>query len=359
MNIVSLIMLGFAILGALDYILNNRFGIGKEFEKGFQLLGTMALTIIGMVVLAPFIAEALSPVLSIITEHTALDASVIAGSLLANDMGAATLSQHLAKTEDMAHFNGLVVGATMGATIAFTIPISLQMVEKSKQRLLFIGFLCGIVAIPIGCFFAGLIARLPITELLIDLIPLIVLAAVLAVGLLKFPNACVKAFRGLAICIKAIIIVGLLVGTVAFVTGYKLLPHIAPVEEGLSIIFNSAVVMSGAFPLLHIVGKLLRRPLEFLGQKIGINETAALGFVSTLATNLTTFGMMKDMDDKGVVLNGAFATAAAFTLASHLAFTLAIWPDYLPSVMVGKLVSGIVGVLIANFLYPLICKKEK
>lgn len=358
MNVVSLVMVGFAILGAIDYILNNRFGIGKEFQRGFELLGTMALTIIGMVVLAPFIAEVLSPVLAIITEKTPLDASVVAGSLLANDMGAATLSKYLAKTEEMGYFNGLVVGATMGATITFTIPLSLQLVDEKQHRLLFMGFLCGIVAIPIGCLVAGLMIGIFIVELIVNLIPLIVLAVILAVGLLKIPDVCVKIFRGLGVVIKTIIMIGLIVGIIAFVTGYEILPNIAPIEEGLTIIFNSAVVMSGAFPLLHIVGKLLRRPLKFIGPKIGINEKAALGFISTLATNITTFGMMKDMDDKGVILNAAFGVSAAFTLASHLAFTLAVQPDYLPSVMVGKLTAGIVGVLIANFIYPIVCKKE-
>ena len=56
MNVVSVIMLVFCILGGLDRLLGNRFGIGKEFEKGFMLLGTLALSMIGMIVLAPLIA---------------------------------------------------------------------------------------------------------------------------------------------------------------------------------------------------------------------------------------------------------------------------------------------------------------
>ena len=39
MKIVSIIMLIFALLGAIDRIFNNKFGLGKEFEKGFNLLG--------------------------------------------------------------------------------------------------------------------------------------------------------------------------------------------------------------------------------------------------------------------------------------------------------------------------------
>ena len=54
MNALAYVMLGFSLLGALDRILGNKFGLGKEFEKGFELLGTLALSMIGMIVLTPW-----------------------------------------------------------------------------------------------------------------------------------------------------------------------------------------------------------------------------------------------------------------------------------------------------------------
>ena len=50
MNYLTTVILIFSVLGALDRVLGNRFGIGKEFEKAFMLLGTMALSMIGMIV---------------------------------------------------------------------------------------------------------------------------------------------------------------------------------------------------------------------------------------------------------------------------------------------------------------------
>ena len=61
MNALSLVMLSFAMLGALDRILGNKFGLGKEFERGFNLLGPMALSMIGMIVIAPAIGVWLEP----------------------------------------------------------------------------------------------------------------------------------------------------------------------------------------------------------------------------------------------------------------------------------------------------------
>ena len=90
MNIISIILVVFSILGAIDCILNNKFGIGKEWERGFHLMGTISLSMIGMIVLAPFISYILSPVLTVVADQTAFEPSIIAGSLLANDMGGAT-----------------------------------------------------------------------------------------------------------------------------------------------------------------------------------------------------------------------------------------------------------------------------
>ena len=41
-------MLVFSMLGALDRIIGNKFGLGKEFERGFMLLGNMALSMMTM-----------------------------------------------------------------------------------------------------------------------------------------------------------------------------------------------------------------------------------------------------------------------------------------------------------------------
>ncbi len=62
MNALTVIMLIFALLGALDRIIGNKFGLGAEFERGFMLLGNMSLAMIGMISLAPSIAFFVSPI---------------------------------------------------------------------------------------------------------------------------------------------------------------------------------------------------------------------------------------------------------------------------------------------------------
>ena len=66
---------------------------------------------------------------------------------------------------------------------------------------------------------------------------------------------------------------------------------------------------------------------------------------------------MDNMDDKGVMLNSAFAVSAAFTFAGHLAFTMAFDASYLLPMIVGKLTAGFLALALAFLLYSKLVKK--
>jgi len=344
-------MVIFSMLGALDRIFGCRFGIGKEFEKGFQLLGTMALSMIGMIILSPLIAEILSPVFDFVSNRLHLDPSIIPASLFANDMGGAPLSVEISKTKEMGLFNGLVVSSMMGCTISFTIPVALGMVVPQKQQPLLLGFLCGIVTIPVGCFVSGLLLKLPFLSLISNLLILILFSVVIALGLFFCPSFCVKIFSAFGAFIKILITIGLAFGILEFLLGIRVHPSLATLQEGADICLNASIVMSGAFPLMFLVSKVLSCPLKKLASLLEINEASAMGFLSSLATSLTTYGAMDRMDEKGILLNSAFAISAAFSFAGHLAFTLAYDAGYLIPVIIGKLISGLAAVLLAMLIY--------
>jgi ethanolamine transporter EutH len=114
---------------------------------------------------------------------------------------------------------------------------------------------------------------------------------------------------------------------------------------------NASVTLCGALPFMFIVSKLLNKPLNKLGSKIGIDGTAAVCLLSTIVTNAPTIGLMEKMNKKGVVLNAAFAVSAGFTIGGHLALTMAYMPKYVVPMIVGKLVSGVFAILLAMLIY--------
>jgi len=341
----------FSLIAALDRIFGSRLGLGKEFEKGFMLLGTMALSMIGMIVIAPGIAQLLAPCFEFVYDGFGIDPSLIPAVFFANDMGGASIGTQIAKDTAIGRYHALVVSSMMGCTVSFTIPIPLGSVKKEKHRALLFGLLCGIVTIPVGCFAAGVMMGIPLGALFLNLLPLGLFSLIVAGGILRFPNACIRIFGGLGILIRGVITAGLALGILKYLMGIEVIKGLAEMEEGAAICLNAAVVMSGAFPMMFVLSKVLARPVKKLGQWLKINDTAALGFIASLATNVTTFQMMNDMDTKGTVLNSAFGVSAAFVFASHLAFTLAFDAACLPYVIAAKLLSGFSALAFAAFAY--------
>ncbi len=69
---------------------------------------------------------------------------------------------------------------------------------------------------------------------------------------------------------------------------------------------------------------------------LNMNNIAAAGMVATLANNIPMFGMMKQMDTRGKVINCAFAVSAAFALGDHLGFAAANMNAMIFPMIVGK-----------------------
>ncbi len=351
MSVISIVMLIFSILGGIDYILKNKFGLGEHFEKGFMLFGTMALSMIGMIIISPLVAEWLRPLFVWVHNVLHIDPSVIPAALFANDMGGAPLCRQVAVDENLGMYNALIVSAMMGCTVSFTIPFALGVVKPERHKQLLFGMLCGVVTIPIGCFFAGIMCKIPLGALLINILPLIIFSALIAAGLVFAPKKCIKIFAVFGYFMKTVIIIGLILGIVRFLSGKEIIHGLATIEEGAAVCLNASIVMSGAFPLMHVISKILSKPLRLIGKKLEINDVSAMGFVSTLATSATSFEMMNRMDEKGAVLNSAFAVSAAFTFAGHLAFTLAFDANYISSMIIGKLISGVFALILAIVIY--------
>ena len=87
MNALYTVVLIFSVLGAVDYVIGNKLGVGKEFARAFELLGVMALSMIGMLVLSPLLAEWLAPVFNFVHKAFGLDPSILPATLFANDKG--------------------------------------------------------------------------------------------------------------------------------------------------------------------------------------------------------------------------------------------------------------------------------
>jgi len=353
MTILTYVMAAFMLLAAADRIFGSRLGLGREFERGIELLGTMSLSMVGMIIAAPLIAHLMQPLFDLLPSW--MDPSILPSVIFANDMGGAPLAIGAARDPAIGAFNAMVVTSMMGCTVSFTIPFGLGSIPKALHRDMLLGLLCGIVTIPLGCFAGGLVCGLAPLALLVNLLPLLLFSGIIAAGILLATALCIKIFNILGLVIRAIITVGLAVGIFEFLCGIRLLPHVDTLENGIGIVLNACAVMTGTFPMIYLLSKLLAKPLKAIGSRIGINECAALGFVSSFATSVTTFSMMEKMDRRGVVLNAAFLVSAGFVFTDHMAFTMAYLPEYLPAMIVGKLTAAVLALVLAVPVYQKVC----
>ena len=349
-EILIAIMAAFAVLGALDRILGNHWGLGKEFENGILAMGSLALAMVGVVTLAPVLANLLRPVVVPVFRWLGADPAMFAGTILACDMGGGALARQMTADPQAALLGGVLTGSMLGATIVFTIPVAMGILEERDRPVMAKGILCGVVTIPVGIFVGGITAGFPVGMVLRNLIPIVLIGALIALGLWRAEKAMIKGFAVFGKLVVVVVTIGLACAIVEALTGYAIIPGMAPISEGFSTVGTIAIILAGAFPLVYVVTKLLRRPLMAAGRLLGINDAAAAGLIASLANSIATFGMVKDMNERGKVINIAFAVSAAFVFGDHLGFTAGFAPEMIGPMIAGKLSGGISAVAVAMWL---------
>lgn len=349
-EILIAVMAAFAVAGTIDRIFGNRWGLGKEFEAGILAMGSLALAMVGIVCLAPVLASLLKPVIVPVFAFLGADPAMFAGTILACDMGGGALAVELAASHQAAMLGGVLTGSMLGATVVFTIPVAMGILEEKDRPVMAQGILCGIVTIPLGVLAGGLTAGFPIGMVLRNLIPIVIIAALIALGLWRAENAMVRGFEVFGKLVVVVVTVGLAAAVVEALTGFVIIPGMAPISEGFETVGTIAIVLAGAFPLVFVITKLLRKPLMAAGRWLGINDAAAAGLIASLANSIATFGMVKDMNRRGKVVNIAFAVSAAFVFGDHLGFTAGFAPEMIGPMIVGKLVGGVSAIAVAMWL---------
>lgn len=373
-RVVTFIIGIFAALGLLDRIVKEWKpdlklplidGWGKEVENGFAAMGPLALAMVGIIALTPVLANLLMPIVGPVYTALFSKPAMFAGTLLAIDMGATPMGNALAAAngdpEWVGWFGGMLLGAVFGVNIVFNIPVGLSLIQQEDRKYFGLGLLAGIVVAPLGALAAGIVAGYPAVQCFMYLIPVIIIGILIAIGLVVAQNAMVKGFIVFGHFITSLILFGLLVALFQQHTGITIIPGMAPlfthceggvaVMEGLEVIGAIAIALAGAYPLVKFLTTVLKGPLGAIGKSLGMNDVGAAGLVATLANNIPMFGIFKDMNPRGKVINAAFQVGAAFTFADHLGFTAANAPDLIAPMIIGKLVAGVLGLLMAVLFF--------
>ncbi|ARK31201.1 ethanolamine utilization protein EutH [Halalkalibacter krulwichiae] len=350
-EIILYIMVVFLIIGAIDKCFGNRWGFGQGFTDAFMAMGPLTLAMVGIVSLAPVIARGLTPIVEPIFGLVGADPATFANMMLALDMGGYALAVEMSHNKDAELFAWVFLGTMMGPTIVFTIPIALGMIRKEDQPFFAKGILVGIITIPIGCLIGGLIAGFNLIMILLNLIPAMIFSLCIAYGLWKATTLMIKGFRFFGKAIEIVAIVGLTANIIETLTGITVIPNLIPLDEGIQVVGMIVIVLAGAFPMIAFIQKIFHSRLKKIGKILGVSETATTGIIASLAHVIPMFTILKEMDNKGKVINVAFAVSGAFVLGGHLGFVAGIQQEMVFAMMIGKLTAGFSAIALAKVMF--------
>ena len=122
----------------LAAIRNDEKGLGKEFLEGLHAIGYVFVPVAGIMASGPLLTKLIQTLVGPLYQLIGADPSLAATSLIAVDMGGYQVAHGLAQANPehwqenwiMAMFTGYMAGAT----IVFSIPVGLSLLEKRDHK---------------------------------------------------------------------------------------------------------------------------------------------------------------------------------------------------------------------------------
>src|SRR5690606_4801219 len=239
-TIVIYIIMACAVAGAIASVRDPESGLGKEFVEGLYAIGPIFIPVAGTMASIPYLSECIRIVASPLFAGIGADPASAATMLIAVDMGGYQLADTLGGKRAV-WLMATLVGYMAGATIIFSIPVGLAMLDTADHKYMALGIMSGILSVPIGVFIASALISLSgleirpevsttaaathavtmgIGEILRNLFPLIVFCVAIALGLRFVPDAMIKGFLWFGRIMYAGITLVLVASIVEYFTGF-------------------------------------------------------------------------------------------------------------------------------------------
>ena len=380
-TVVVYIIMACAIAGAVASAIKPESELGQQFVAGVDSIGPIFLPSAGILASAPYLTAFVEGVSGPAYGALGADPAMAATTFIAVDMGGYQLADALAQTRE-SWIMAMMTGYMAGATIVFTIPVALKMLEKRDRKYLALGVMSGLLAIPIGVFVASAIIALshPVirevvstnadatyqlalswAQIGVNLVPLIIICVALALGLKLKPDAMIKGFivfgrvmEGALKIVFVLVVVEYFTGIFTTVFGsFGFDPIIADDEDMFRALETAGAIgmmLCGAFPMVYLIRKYLAKPLAKIGGAVGLSSDATAGLLAASANVLALLSMVKDLKARDKVICMAFAVCCAFLFGDHLSFTANFQPSLIVPLLLGKLAAGICAIAFAHVL---------
>lgn len=394
-QIIVYIIMACAAVGVVAALMNEikgtKYGAGDEFMMAFRQMGDVFIPIAGMMASVPYILVIVEKVFGGFFSAIGADMAMAPGLLIAIDLGGYQMAHAMSSTPE-SWIMGAFVTYMFGPIISFTIPVAFAMLDRRDHKYFGLGIMAGILSIPFGVFTATTIlkyTKVPLRSIistnseadmvlnydfgliLTNMIPLIVFCIILGLLLRFLTDICVKVFLVFGNIVTIYVRVIMVLCIIEYFTGvFSMLfgswgfdPIIADEVDpmrALEITGFITIMLCGAFPMVYFIRKYFATALKKLGVLAGFSEVGSAGLIATAANLLAGLRLVKDMPPVDKVKVIAFAVCCSWLLGDHISFTANFQPNMLAILMVGKLVGGIIGIILAIWLgVPVARRLEK
>lgn len=381
-DIVIYIIMAFVVAGAIAAIRDDEHGMGKEFKEGLHAIGPIFIPVAGILASLPYLSRFVEAIVGPIFGAIGASPAMASTTVIAVDMGGYQLAQ--ATAEDTSNWiMAATVGYMAGATLVFSIPVGLAMLDHRDHKYMALGIMSGILTVPIGVFITTSILAFTNTNvrneisttaasdypldnldfgtIFVNLIPLIIIVVAIALGLWFFAGAMIKGFMWFGKFMDTGIKLVLAFSIVEYFTGFFSIvlggwgfdPIIADAEDqfrALEIAGYIGITLAGAFPMVYAIRTYLTRPLGAVGHRFGLSAEGSAGVLAAAANIIALYHLIKTIPPKDKVLCIAFAVCSAFLLGDHLAFTANFQPNMILPLILGKFGAGIIAIALAYWI---------
>jgi ethanolamine transporter len=377
-TIITYIMMICCAIGGIAYIKDDQSELGQAFTDGLNAMANMFIPICGLMASVPFLEIFVTKVIGPLFKHIGADPVVAAAIILPPDCGSFALATEVGQSVDLYPVI-IAIGFMCASTISFNVPCGISMLEKKDIKYLALGTMSGFLSVPFGCFITSVICMfthptvrsgftstgtpdhrvvLTMTQIMQNLLPVIIICILMAIGLKFIPNGMIKGFGVFAKILTGVLTTVVVCCIIQHYTGlFTDILHIGwgfndLLGEGgaIQLLGQIGMMLSGAFPFVTLVKRYLSKPLEKLGRYAGLEANGSVGLVACLPNGLALFPYIKDMRPVDKVICLAFLVCGGYCLGDFIAFDVNFQPNLLVPVFVGQIGGGIIGILFAKLL---------
>lgn len=390
-NLFLYIIMACVAVGGIARIYKEDSGLAQAFDDGLHTMAVLFIPIVGLMVSVPYLKVGVEKIFGKLFSSFGADPVIAAAMIMPPDCGSYALALDIGKTNEILIIV-LAVGFMCASTVSFNIPIGLSILEKKDYKYLALGAMSGFLSVPFGIFTSYMIAfmtkpkirtsfttvgspdyvpNLDMMMIFQNLIPIVVVCVLLALGLKFFPKSMIKGFMVFGRTLTAVLTLVVVASIIQHYTGlfstlfgsWGFDPMLADEVEmfrSIELLGTIGMMLTGAFPMVYLIRKYFNKPLEKMGALAGLDSAGSAGLVACMANGIALFPLVKEMSPKSKVISMSFLVCAGYSLGDFIAFNVNFQPNLLIAIFVGQIVGGIIGIGFAHvFAVPQALKMER